>query len=220
MNLCVYILECQGFYKIGKSGHLKHRLNQMQIANPYKLNLIHTIPTDDHTKVERALHIIFADNQLSGEWYKLDQNDIADIKAFSVQDILSRARNIIHPTGKPNRLMVDLFSGIQFQSDIPIAIPEKIVVPYVVFEDAYSTAKPQRALLASFIRLSSLAWKSGYRYTPELNEKALMKYLKLSRRQYFEQKTTMEQLGWISSKRPAAGIVEFMFLHTVQIGEG
>lgn len=89
--------------------------------------------------------------------------------------------------------------------------PRYVVLMQSVIEQAYAPDKPRRALLASFIRILSLAWETKYKTTPELDEEELMEYLKLSRRQYFEQKADMELLGWLRSSHPRPGFVRFSF---------
>lgn len=93
--------------------------------------------------------------------------------------------------------------------------PRYVVLPSEVIEQAYAPDKPRRALLASFARILSLAWESKYEKTPRLNEEELMAFLKLSRRQYFEQKADMELLGWLRSSHPVPGFVQFSFSRSI-----
>jgi len=93
--------------------------------------------------------------------------------------------------------------------------PRYVVLPSDVIEQAYAPDKPRRALLASFTRILSLAWEAKYEKTPRLNEEELMEFLKLSRRQYFEQKADMELLGWLRSTHPVPGFVQFSFSRSI-----
>lgn len=93
--------------------------------------------------------------------------------------------------------------------------PRYVVLPSEVIEQAYAPDKPRRALLASFTRILSLAWEAKYEKTPRLNEEELMEFLKLSRRQYFEQKADMELLGWLRSTHPVPGFVQFSFSRSI-----
>ena len=93
--------------------------------------------------------------------------------------------------------------------------PRYVVLPEEVIEQAYKPDKPRRALLASFTRILSLAWESKYERTPPLHEEELMAFLKLSRRQYFEQKADMELLGWLRSSHPRPGFVQFSFSRSI-----
>ena len=58
--------------------------------------------------------------------------------------------------------------------------PRYVVIPEEVIEQAYAPDKPRRALLASFIRILSLAWEAKYQNTPPLDELELMEFLKLT----------------------------------------
>ncbi len=95
--------------------------------------------------------------------------------------------------------------------------PKYIVVPLLIIEQAYQPDKPRRALFASFVRILSLAWENKYERTPLLNEQELWEYLKLSRRQYFDQKADMELLGWLRSSHPVTGFVQFSFSRMVAV---
>jgi hypothetical protein len=93
--------------------------------------------------------------------------------------------------------------------------PKYVVIPAERIEQAYAPDKPRRALLSTFIRILSLAWESKYTQTPRMNESELMAFLKLKRRQYFEQKADMELLGWLRSSHPVPGFVQFSFSRSI-----
>jgi hypothetical protein len=93
--------------------------------------------------------------------------------------------------------------------------PRYVVLPHEVIEQAYQGEKPRRALLASFTRLISLAWEAKYEHTPPMNEEEVITFLKLSRRQYFEQKADMELMGWLRSTHPRPGFVQISFSRNI-----
>ncbi len=93
--------------------------------------------------------------------------------------------------------------------------PRYVVLPEEVIEQAFAPDKPRRALLASFTRILSLAWESKYHCTPALDELELMAFLKLSRRQYYEQLADMALIGWLRSSHPRPGFVQFTFSRSV-----
>lgn len=93
--------------------------------------------------------------------------------------------------------------------------PRYVVIPEEVIEQAYAPDKPRRALLASFTRILSLAWEAKYLHTPPMDELELMEFLKVSRRQYYEQKSDMELMGWLRSSHPRPGFVQFTFRRSV-----
>lgn len=104
--------------------------------------------------------------------------------------------------------------------------PSYVPLPVDIIEQAYAPDKPHRVLFASFIRLLALAWQNKYERTPRILEEELYNtqnpdgttrfgYLKLSRRQYFEQKADMEGLGWLRSVHPVPGFVQFTFSRSI-----
>lgn len=93
--------------------------------------------------------------------------------------------------------------------------PRYVVLPEEVIDQAYAPDKPRRALLASFTRILSLAWEAKYQQTPPLDELELMAFLKLSRRQYYDQKADMELMGWLRSSHPRTGFVQFCFSRSI-----
>jgi hypothetical protein len=106
--------------------------------------------------------------------------------------------------------------------------PQYVPLPVEVIEQAYAPDKPHRALFASFVRLLSLAWENKYQQTPRILEEELYNiknpdgstrygYLKLERRQYFEQRREMELLGWLRSTHPAVGFVQFSFTRSIKL---
>ncbi len=66
----VYFVEGAGAIKIGTSTDVRSRLSTLQIASPYELTLLVTIP-GDHER-ERALHDRFDRERLRGEWFRGD----------------------------------------------------------------------------------------------------------------------------------------------------
>ncbi len=216
MSGCVYILECQGLYKIGKTTNLKARLLAIQAMNPFPLKVIHVIPSERYGIVEKALHKIFSSKRLGGEWFELSSEEINEVKSLSVQDIVDRA-SCLEP--ESSRVSRSSLSDIELQSDIPVPNTGDVIVPYEVMRQAYSFDKPLRALFGSFLRLLTLGWKSKYKQTPRVSEEALIRFLRLSRRQYIEQKNNMLELGWITESYRSLGEVAFEFPHAVEYEE-
>ena len=94
---CVYFVECNGVFKIGTTSDIKSRLNSLQTSNPTPINLVYTISVPlmgNHRDVEKALHIIFENNYVRGEWYKITEQDIERIKLLSIDDILNIAEKM------------------------------------------------------------------------------------------------------------------------------
>ena len=118
---CIYFVECNGVFKIGTTSNLKSRLNALQTSNPTPVSLVYTIPIPimrDHREIEKALHTIFENNSVRGEWYKITEQDIERIKLLSIDDILSIAekmriikkQNLPNKSGKPkDQMAFDFF---------------------------------------------------------------------------------------------------------------
>jgi hypothetical protein len=101
---CVYVLQCKALYKIGRTGNLKGRLNQLKTSNPFGFEVIHLIYSNDLATVEAALHLMFAESRVQGEWFNLSLRDIAQVKSMSVQAIVD--------------LGADLKSKLEAESDV------------------------------------------------------------------------------------------------------
>lgn len=91
---CVYILECKGLFKIGKTDNLSGRVKALEIGNPFPVQVAHVIYTDDYHKVEKALHQIFDTSHERGEWFNLSARELAAVKSMSVEQILNVAENM------------------------------------------------------------------------------------------------------------------------------
>lgn len=88
----VYIIEVRssGLYKIGITKDIHKRLNQLQTSNPYEFYLEEFFITDRNRELENLLHKKYAFNRYKREWFKLNFNELTELRHF--------ARNFI---GKP-----------------------------------------------------------------------------------------------------------------------
>jgi hypothetical protein len=211
----VYILACQGFYKIGKSSDLLWRVASLQAANPIPIEIEHVIYTEQNAAVELALHRIFSSKRVRGEWFSLSQEDVEAIRSWSVEDILNLEAALrpppINKRVKPGRPWP--------QPWVTIHLPEEFIAPVKILKKASEGEKPQGALFTSFVLIFNLAWESGYQTTPLLNQVEVMQYLKLGRRQYFHRKAAMQEMGWLRSSHPKPGMVQFSFDEDLLRGE-
>lgn len=77
----VYLFKSGRYYKIGKTKDTVRRGSEIRIQLPEKLDLIHSIITDDPSGIEAYWHKRFASKRMQGEWFDLGADDI---KAFKL----------------------------------------------------------------------------------------------------------------------------------------
>lgn len=78
----VYVLCCNGLYKIGQSENVNSRVDQLRTALPYEVEHILTIPSADPAVLEASLHARYAERRVRGEWFDLDVFDLDDLCAL------------------------------------------------------------------------------------------------------------------------------------------
>ena len=70
---CVYLIECDGFVKIGVTWDLEFRLRSLQLANPLPLHVLGVIPFGGNRlrafQYESILHRRFDNDRIHGEWF-------------------------------------------------------------------------------------------------------------------------------------------------------
>lgn len=75
----VYLLKCEDRYKIGKTAQIKARVEAIEREIGQAVELIHLISSKDYGVIERLLHDMFLPKQIEGEWFRLDDADVAYI---------------------------------------------------------------------------------------------------------------------------------------------
>lgn len=75
----VYLFKSGRYYKIGKTNDTVRRGNEIKVQLPERMDLIHSIKTDDPSGIEAYWHRRFESKRMQGEWFDLNS---ADIKAF------------------------------------------------------------------------------------------------------------------------------------------
>lgn len=84
----VYLVESTtGHYKIGKSTKPEKRITEFVPSNvllPIEFTLEHVIECDNYHKFEVMLHAHYASKRVKGEWFSLTENDVNQIKAFTI----------------------------------------------------------------------------------------------------------------------------------------
>jgi hypothetical protein len=75
----VYLFKSGRYYKIGMTKDMVRRGNELKIQLPERMDLIHSITTDDPSGIEAYWHKRFEAKRMNGEWFDLNS---ADIRAF------------------------------------------------------------------------------------------------------------------------------------------
>ena len=75
----LYLLECKGFYKIGITSNVVKRVETLQMGNPFIIKIIMFRPMIHAKRVEHELHRRYAGYNVSGEWFRLTDNEVSEI---------------------------------------------------------------------------------------------------------------------------------------------
>ena len=76
----VYLVRSGKYHKIGRSNAHGRRAYEIGLQLPEKLEVVHTIETDDAVGIERYWHERFRDRRRNGEWFVLTKADVAAFK--------------------------------------------------------------------------------------------------------------------------------------------
>jgi hypothetical protein len=75
----VYLASAGNLTKVGRSINPQKRVKELDSPNGAEIKLLHTIPTADMVYLENAIHSLYRDKQVSGEWFTLKDQDISTI---------------------------------------------------------------------------------------------------------------------------------------------
>ncbi len=78
----VYLFKHGRYYKIGKTNDTVRRGAELRIQLPEKMDLIHSIKTDDPSGVEAYWHRRFEAKRMNGEWFDLSSSEIKAFKRW------------------------------------------------------------------------------------------------------------------------------------------
>ncbi|MDR3643252.1 MAG: GIY-YIG nuclease family protein [Candidatus Doudnabacteria bacterium] len=78
----VYLFKHGRYYKIGKTNDTVRRGTELRIQLPEKMDLIHSIKTDDPSGIEAYWHRRFDSKRMNGEWFDLNSTDIKAFKRW------------------------------------------------------------------------------------------------------------------------------------------
>jgi hypothetical protein len=68
----VYVIECEGFTKVGIAQQMESRLKAMQSGNPFPIHVVFSarIPAKIASDVERAAMVALERDHHHGEWFR------------------------------------------------------------------------------------------------------------------------------------------------------
>ena len=75
-----YIMKSHNLHKIGKANNVETRLKQFQTGNPY-IEVVRSI----EGSYEMNLHELYKDKRVTGEWFKLSEEDLIEIDRYIEQ---------------------------------------------------------------------------------------------------------------------------------------
>lgn len=81
MSGYVYLIGNERFqwYKIGKAKNAEIRVENLGILLPFKLKIFGIWKAQNHTLMESALHELYAQSRINGEWFTFSKKSIEQI---------------------------------------------------------------------------------------------------------------------------------------------
>lgn len=80
----VYFIEHEhGLIKIGVSDNPQQRLQQIESIIPYSVELIISFESEEAYFCEQALHKIFQERKVKGEWFNISKDIISSIESIN-----------------------------------------------------------------------------------------------------------------------------------------
>jgi len=86
----IYLIQgSNGYYKIGKTTQPRKRLRKLSVVLPFDINVLHLIPTNDMSFVEKHLHEKYQHKRVRGEWFALSIDDVKEIREIHSIEVTS-----------------------------------------------------------------------------------------------------------------------------------
>ena len=70
----IYVVQCNEFIKVGIASNVSLRLSELQVGNPYPIQLIGHWAALDAIKEEEMIHSHLGPYRVRGEWFKLPKS--------------------------------------------------------------------------------------------------------------------------------------------------
>lgn len=74
----IYLIECQGYYKIGVATDVGNRVSQMATGNPFEMSVVSVYEFGNADVVEKSIHQRFSEKRLRGEWFLLSAEEVVE----------------------------------------------------------------------------------------------------------------------------------------------
>jgi phage regulator Rha-like protein len=74
----LYVIQVNEYVKIGVTRNLELRMQTIQTASPYEINLCYQASLNKACYVEKKLHNIFKNNRIRGEWFKVHPSKVIE----------------------------------------------------------------------------------------------------------------------------------------------
>lgn len=75
----LYLMECEGYVKIGIAFCSRDRRKLLQTGNPFEIRLLQVLPCDDPQAEESKFHHKYAQYRVRGEWFKLPKEVLNEL---------------------------------------------------------------------------------------------------------------------------------------------
>lgn len=96
----IYLIECQGFFKIGSSVNVKERIAELQVGNPFLISFVASRWFRFSVHTERDLHRMLLTKRVvsarNKEWFILNRAELGWIKEFLSESSLSPVESSAH----------------------------------------------------------------------------------------------------------------------------
>lgn len=107
----LYFIQAEGappYIKIGIAGNVRRRITDMQLCCPYRLRLLKRVPAP---QLERSLHRRFADDRVTGEWFKITDELLRVISEMEGETLLEaqlHEASVLYPeSASADHLFID-----------------------------------------------------------------------------------------------------------------
>lgn len=168
----VYLISDGTHTKIGISNNPRKRLAALQTANSKKLRIIEVLPGG--RSLEERLHRHFHRKRLEGEWFNLDEDDIAQIRGLKAQfqapPPASLAKAVAPPQHQlrlsPN-VLDDLVSAIPDSDLNPLSTLYHPLLQEPMYLMPGDTTVEQRGVISTLEVASNGEWVTQQRFFEE-----------------------------------------------------